>query len=134
MVMVCASIYGSSASTAYGSFGSSKAIFLSFSWLQDCIHARDECQDKNGDSNKSLTVAVYLPTFMDKQRVRVILPFALFIAIIAVSTASIFIRFAQTDAPSLVIAALRLIFASLALAPVALTRYRAELRALTRRQ
>ena len=47
---------------------------------------------------------------------------ALFIAILAVSTASIFIRFAQTEAPSLVIAALRLTFASLALAPIALTR------------
>jgi drug/metabolite transporter (DMT)-like permease len=59
---------------------------------------------------------------------------ALFTAILAVSTASIFIRFAQTDAPSLVIAALRLAFASLALAPVALTRHRAELRTLTRRE
>ena len=71
---------------------------------------------------------------MKTDRVRFILPFALFTAILAVSTASIFIRFAQTDAPSLVIAALRLIFASLALAPVALTRHRAELAALTRRQ
>ncbi|MGA7194224.1 MAG: DMT family transporter [Anaerolineales bacterium] len=71
---------------------------------------------------------------MAKERVRIILPFALFIAILAVSTASIFIRFAQTDAPSLVIAALRLTFASIALAPIALTRHRAELRALTRRE
>jgi drug/metabolite transporter (DMT)-like permease len=71
---------------------------------------------------------------MTTQRVRIILPFALFIAILAVSTASIFIRFAQTDAPSLVIAALRLIFASLVLAPIALTRHRAELKALTRRE
>ena len=71
---------------------------------------------------------------MTKQRVRFILPFALFIAILAVSTASIFIRFAQTDAPSLVIAALRLTFASLALAPVALTRHRVELQALTRHE
>ncbi len=69
---------------------------------------------------------------MTKERVRFILPFALFIAILAVSTASILIRFAQTDAPSLVIAALRLTFASLALAPLALTRHRSELRALTR--
>ena len=75
-----------------------------------------------------------MPKLMDKQRVRVILPFALFIAILAVSTASIFIRFAQTDAPSLVIAALRLTFASLALAPVAWSRHRVELRALTRRE
>lgn len=71
---------------------------------------------------------------MTKERVRLILPFALFIAILAVSTASILIRFAQTNAPSLVIAALRLTFASLALAPIALTRHRAELRALTRRE
>ncbi len=72
-------------------------------------------------------MAVYLLKFMTKERVRFILPFALFIAILAVSTASIFIRFAQTDAPSLVIAALRLTFASVALAPIALTRHRAEL-------
>ena len=72
--------------------------------------------------------------FMTKERVRFILPFALFIAILAVSTASIFIRFAQTDAPSLVIAALRLTFASAALAPIALTRHRAELQRLTRRE
>jgi drug/metabolite transporter (DMT)-like permease len=64
---------------------------------------------------------------MDKQR-RFILPISLFIAILAISTASIFIRFAQADgAPSLVIAALRLTFATLMLAPLALTRYRKEL-------
>jgi drug/metabolite transporter (DMT)-like permease len=56
---------------------------------------------------------------------------ALLTAILAVSTSSIFIRFAQADAPSLVIAALRLIFATLMLAPIALTRHRAELRNLT---
>lgn len=59
---------------------------------------------------------------------------ALLIAILAVSTASIFIRFAQKDAPSLVIAALRLTFATLMLAPIALTRYRSELSALTTRE
>ncbi len=57
---------------------------------------------------------------------------AIFVAILAVSTASIFIRFAQKDAPSLVIAALRLTFASVLLAPLALTRYRSELAALSR--
>jgi drug/metabolite transporter (DMT)-like permease len=57
---------------------------------------------------------------------------ALLIAILAVSTASIFIRFAQAEAPSLVIAALRLAFATLLLAPTAWTRHRAELRSLTR--
>jgi drug/metabolite transporter (DMT)-like permease len=54
--------------------------------------------------------------------------------ILAVSTASIFIRYAQADgAPSLVIAAWRLSLAALILAPLALLRYRAELRRLDRR-
>lgn len=57
---------------------------------------------------------------------------ALITAILAVSTSSVFIRFAQAGAPSLVIAALRLSFATLLLAPIALTRHRAELRNLTR--
>ena len=69
---------------------------------------------------------------MDEQRARITLPFAILIAILAVSTASIFIRFAQREAPSLVIAALRLTFASLVLAPIALTRHRDELGKLTR--
>ena len=56
----------------------------------------------------------------------------MFTAILAVSTSSVFIRFAQRDAPSLVIAALRLTFATLILAPLALTRHRQELRSLTR--
>jgi len=60
------------------------------------------------------------------------LPFAILIAILAVSTASIFIRFAQNDgAPSLVIAALRLTFATLILAPIALTKHREELKRFT---
>lgn len=63
---------------------------------------------------------------------RFLLPLGLLTAILATSAASIFIRFAQADAPSLVIAALRLTFASLALAPVAIGRHRGELRALTR--
>lgn len=50
--------------------------------------------------------------------------------ILAVSTASIFIRYAQQDAPSLVIAALRLSFATLVLAPTALTRRRSEIASL----
>jgi drug/metabolite transporter (DMT)-like permease len=69
---------------------------------------------------------------VSEQRVRFLLPIALLTAILAVSTASIFIRFAQKDAPSLVIAAYRLSFASLALAPLALARHRDELRRLTR--
>jgi drug/metabolite transporter (DMT)-like permease len=71
---------------------------------------------------------------MNEQRARYILPFVIIIAILAVSTGSIIIKFAQQDAPSLVIAALRLSFATLLLAPVALTRYRAELYAITRRE
>jgi drug/metabolite transporter (DMT)-like permease len=54
------------------------------------------------------------------------------LGILAVSTASIFIRFAQDYAPSIVIAAYRLTFASLVLGPIAWVRHRAELRALTR--
>lgn len=69
---------------------------------------------------------------MMDQRLRITLPFALLTAILAVSTASIFIRFAQREAPSLVIAALRLTCATLLLAPLALTRHRLELRALSR--
>lgn len=71
---------------------------------------------------------------MTEGQPRFILPFALFTAIIAVSTASIFIRFAQADAPSLVIAALRLTFATLLLAPLAWTRHRSEVMRLSRRE
>lgn len=71
---------------------------------------------------------------MPKPHHRFLLPFGLVTAILAVSTASIFIRFAQADAPSLVIAALRLTFATLMLAPIALTRHREELKTLTRRE
>lgn len=52
---------------------------------------------------------------------------AIWFGILAVSTASIFIRFAQKDAPSLTIAAYRLTLATLTLAPVAIGRYRQEL-------
>lgn len=69
---------------------------------------------------------------MPEGRARLFLPFALLAAIAAVSTASIFIRYAQTDAPSLVIAALRLAFATLLLTPIALSRYPDELKNLTR--
>lgn len=58
--------------------------------------------------------------------------FAIFIAILAVSTGSIFIRLAQRDAPSLVIAATRLTLASLILAPIAFSKHRDEIRNLTR--
>lgn len=65
-------------------------------------------------------------------RTRFILPIALIVATLAVSTSSIFIRFAQGDgAPSLVIAALRITFATLMIAPVALTRHWDEIRRFT---
>lgn len=59
---------------------------------------------------------------------------ALGVGILAVSTAAIFIRYAQAGAASLVIAALRMGFSSLLLAPVVLFRYRNDLLQLTRRQ
>ncbi|MBN2147002.1 MAG: DMT family transporter [Anaerolineales bacterium] len=59
---------------------------------------------------------------------------AIAFGILAVSTASIFIRYAQEEASSLVIAAWRLSIASLVLAPLALSRRRAELAALSRKQ
>jgi len=56
------------------------------------------------------------------------------VGILAVSTGSIFVRFSHAaGASSLVIAAWRLSLASLILAPVALLRYRDELRSLDRR-
>jgi len=70
---------------------------------------------------------------MTEQRARLSLPFNLLIAILAVSTASLFIRFAQAGgAPSLVIAAIRLTIATLILSPIALLRHRTELISLTR--
>jgi drug/metabolite transporter (DMT)-like permease len=57
---------------------------------------------------------------------------AILFAILAVSTAAIFIRYAQAQAPSLVIAAYRLTMASLVLLPIAVTRQRAELKRLGR--
>ena len=55
------------------------------------------------------------------------------IGIVAISTASILVRFAQdAGAPSLTIAALRLVFASIVLLPLAATRCRAELATMTR--
>ncbi|MEN9562250.1 MAG: hypothetical protein RIR73_494 [Chloroflexota bacterium] len=66
-------------------------------------------------------------------RTRFLLPIALVVATLAVSTSSIFIRFAQMDgAPSLVIAALRMSIATLLIAPVALTRHWDEIKRFTR--
>jgi drug/metabolite transporter (DMT)-like permease len=71
---------------------------------------------------------------MDNKRTPLYMPMALGIAILAVSTASIFIRLAQQDAPSITIAALRLTFATLVLAPITLVRNRAELGSLKQKQ
>lgn len=57
---------------------------------------------------------------------------ALLFGILAVSLASVFIRYAQAYAPSLVIAAYRLTLATLVVAPVAYARQREELGALKR--
>jgi drug/metabolite transporter (DMT)-like permease len=59
---------------------------------------------------------------------------AIAFALLAVSTASIFIRYAQRDAPSLVIAAGRLAVATLVLTPIAWARHKPELAHLTRKQ
>ena len=67
-------------------------------------------------------------------RVRVTSGIVLMIGITAVSTASILIRNAQGEAPSLVIAAFRLTIASLVVAPVALWRHQNELRKLQARE
>ncbi len=53
-------------------------------------------------------------------------------AILAAAFSSIFIRFAQSEASSLVIAAYRLAIASLLLSPILVFRYRGEVRALSR--
>ena len=71
---------------------------------------------------------------MASPRSRFLLPFALATAILAVSTSSVFIRFAQEEAPSLVIAALRLTFATILLAPIAILRHRQELKSLTKNE
>jgi drug/metabolite transporter (DMT)-like permease len=57
---------------------------------------------------------------------------AVIFGIIAVSAASIFIRFAQEEAGSIVIAAHRLGIATLVLAPITSVRYRQELQSLSR--
>lgn len=68
---------------------------------------------------------------MKPARFSLLVPLALCGAILAVSTASLFIRYTQQEqVPSLVIAAWRLTLATLLLAPLALGRYRADLRRL----
>lgn len=58
----------------------------------------------------------------------------LFFGILAVSTASIFIRFAQSGAPSIVIAAIRLSTASLLITPIAYIQYRQQLFKVSKRE
>ncbi len=58
---------------------------------------------------------------------------ALCLGIAAVSSGSIFVRFAQAEAPSLTVAAYRLFLAALLLLPLALARHRRELLALSSR-
>ncbi|NPV84797.1 MAG: DMT family transporter [Anaerolineae bacterium] len=58
----------------------------------------------------------------------------LFVGVFAVSTASVLIRFAQQEAPSLVIAALRLTLAAFLLLPLALTKYKNDIFCLQAKQ
>lgn len=71
---------------------------------------------------------------MNNQPSKLLVTLAVLGGILAVSTSSIFIRFANRDAPSLGIAAYRLIIAVVILAPIALTHFRSELFGLTRRE
>jgi drug/metabolite transporter (DMT)-like permease len=72
---------------------------------------------------------------MTEPQNKFILPIAIFIAILAASTSSIFIRLAQGDgAPSLVISALRLTFATIILAPITLSRHFDEIKRITRNE
>ncbi len=59
---------------------------------------------------------------------------AISFGILAVSTASIFIRYAQEEAPSIVIAAWRLTIASIILVPVAASTHKRELTSLKRKE
>lgn len=95
---------------------------------------------RTGASEAARRCKVYLkkpfvllkPPLMGSPRLRIVLTPAIICAILAVSTAAILIRLAQSLTTSLSIAALRLTFASLILAPFALTRRRQQLRAIPR--
>jgi drug/metabolite transporter (DMT)-like permease len=58
---------------------------------------------------------------------------AVLLAVLAASTASIFVRYAQTSAPSLAIAAWRMLIATTVLVPIALARNRRDLAQVSRR-
>lgn len=87
----------------------------------DCSLRTIVCQEIHNSMNQTNKIPSFPP-----------IPVIAF-GILAVSTSSIFIRYAQQDAHSLVIAAYRLTIASLILLPITLTRHKAELTALTRR-
>lgn len=66
---------------------------------------------------------------------RFVLPLAALTAILAVSTSSIFIRFAQNESiPSMMIAAIRVSLATLFLMPVTLAKHRGDLQQRTKRE
>lgn len=71
---------------------------------------------------------------MSKQPSKLFITLAILGGIFAVSTSSIFIKFANQEASSVVIAAYRLILAVIILAPIAITRYKQELRNLSKRE
>lgn len=76
-----------------------------------------------------------LAGIMTNDRIRAVLPVAILIALLSVSTSSIFIRFAQADGvPSIVIAALRLTFATLILSPIVFTRHMEELKGVSKKE
>ncbi|MEN4013418.1 MAG: DMT family transporter [Bellilinea sp.] len=68
------------------------------------------------------------------QKMRQLAAFVIFIGILAVSTAALFIRNAQADAPSLVIAAYRMVLASLILLPFTAKKAIADFIALSWKQ
>lgn len=59
--------------------------------------------------------------------------FILFFGVISISTAAIFIRFAQKEADSLVIAAVRMIISAIPLIPIVLINHRIEMSRISRR-
>ena len=69
---------------------------------------------------------------MQNQALRPPVVAVLALAVLAASFSSIFIRFAQSEASSLVISAYRLAIATLLLSPILLFRYRGEVRSLGR--
>ncbi|MFC2064710.1 DMT family transporter [Chloroflexota bacterium] len=70
---------------------------------------------------------------MSTHRNRISLPIVIIFGLISVSTASIFIRLAQEEAPSIVIAALRLLIATVLIAPITLKLYFKDIISLSRK-